>query len=43
MRVPRTIPRGACMDYPDLAPWLDCVSDDHDELPAADHETPYDE
>jgi len=31
------------MDLPDLAPWLDSVSDAHDELPAGDHEATYDE
>lgn len=31
------------MTFPDLAPWLDNVSDDHHELPAADVETSYDE
>ena len=29
--------------FPDLAPWLDNVSDDYDELPFGDHEVPYDE
>ena len=29
--------------FPDLAPWLDNVSDDYDELPSGDHDVPYDE
>jgi hypothetical protein len=29
--------------FPDLAPWLDSVSDDYDELPSEGHEVPYDE
>ena len=28
---------------PDLAPWLDNVSDDYDELPSGDCNVPYDE
>jgi hypothetical protein len=31
------------MNFPDLSPWLDNVSDDYDELPSGDCETPYDE
>jgi len=31
------------MNFPDLSPWLDNVSDDYDELPSGDRETPYDE
>ena len=31
------------MSFPDLAPWLDNVSDDSDELPSGDHDVPYDE
>jgi hypothetical protein len=31
------------MDFPDLAPWFGNVSDDYDELPAGEHDTPYDE
>lgn len=31
------------MDFPDLAPWFDSVSDEYHELPAGDHEAPYDE
>ena len=31
------------MDFPDLAPWFDNVSDGYDELPAIDHDAPYDE
>jgi hypothetical protein len=31
------------MDFPDLAPWFDSVSDDYQELPSGDHDTPYDE
>jgi hypothetical protein len=31
------------MTFPDLAPWLDNVSDDYDELPSGDHDVPYDE
>jgi hypothetical protein len=31
------------MNFPDLAPWFDNVSDDYDELPAGDHEVSYDE
>jgi len=31
------------MDFPDLAPWFDNASDDYQELPSGDHETPYDE
>jgi hypothetical protein len=29
--------------FPDLAPWLDNVSDDYDELPSGDCNVPYDE
>ena len=29
--------------FPDLAPWLDNVSDDYDELPSGDTDVPYDE
>ena len=28
------------MSFPDLAPWLDNVSDDHDELPSGDCDVP---
>jgi hypothetical protein len=31
------------MDFPDLAPWFDSVSDEYHELPSGDHEAPYDE
>jgi len=31
------------MDFPDVVPWLDAPADDYDELPAADHDLPYDE
>jgi hypothetical protein len=31
------------MNFPDLSPWLDNASDDYDELPSGDRETPYDE
>ncbi len=31
------------MDFPDLAPWFGNVSDDYDELPAGEYDTPYDE
>ena len=31
------------MGFPDLAPWLDSVSDEYDELPSGDHEVAYDE
>jgi hypothetical protein len=31
------------MDYPDLVPWLDNVSDEYDELPVCDRDVPYDE
>jgi len=31
------------VDLPDLAPWLDNVSDAYHELPSGDHEMPYDE
>jgi hypothetical protein len=33
----------AFMDLPDLAPWFDNVSDGYEELPAGDHDAPYDE
>lgn len=33
----------APMNFPDLPPWLDSVSDEDDELSSGDHETPYDE
>ena len=33
----------ACVTFPDLAPWLDSVSDDYDELPSEGHDVPYDE
>lgn len=33
----------AAMSFPDLAPWFDNASDDFEELPAAETETPYDE
>jgi len=29
--------------FPDLAPWLDNVSDDYNELPSGDCDVPYDE
>ena len=29
--------------FPDLAPWLDNVSDGYDELPSSDTDVPYDE
>lgn len=35
--------RACTMTFPDLAPWLDNVSDDYDELPSEGHEVPYDE
>jgi hypothetical protein len=35
--------RARTMNFPDLAPWLDNVSDDYDELPSEGHEVPYDE
>ena len=35
--------RALRMNFPDLAPWLDNVSDDYDELPSEGHEVPYDE
>ena len=35
--------RACTMTFPDLAPWLDNVSDDYDELPSGDHDVPYDE
>lgn len=35
--------RALPMTFPDLAPWLDNVSDDYDELPSEGHEVPYDE
>ena len=31
------------MDFPDVAPWFDCVSDVYDELPSGEHEATYDE
>jgi hypothetical protein len=31
------------MEFPDVAPWFDNVSDGYDELPAVDHDAPYDE
>jgi hypothetical protein len=31
------------MDLPDLTPWFDFPSDEFDELPALDHDLPYDE
>lgn len=31
------------MNLPDLAPWLDNVSDDVEEVSGDDYETPYDE
>ncbi len=31
------------MEFPDLAPWFDNVSDDYHELPAGDNDTSYDE
>jgi len=31
------------MDLPDLAPWFDNASDMHEELPATESETSYDE
>jgi len=30
-------------EFPDLAPWMNSVSDEYDELPSGDHEVPYDE
>jgi len=35
--------RLCAMNFPDLAPWFDNVSDDYDELPSEGHEVPYDE
>lgn len=35
--------RLSVMNLPDLAPWLDSVSDEYDELPSGDHAAPYDE
>jgi hypothetical protein len=35
--------RASTMNFPDLAPWLDNVSDDYDELPSEGHDVPYDE
>ena len=35
--------RACSMTFPDLAPWLDNVSDDYDELPSGDTDVPYDE
>jgi hypothetical protein len=35
--------RFTAMNLPDLAPWLDNVSDDYEELPAAESETSYGE
>lgn len=31
------------MNFPDLAPWFDNVSDDYDELPSGEREVSYDE
>jgi len=31
------------MNFPDLAPWLDNVSDEYDELPSGDRDCSYDE
>jgi hypothetical protein len=39
----RPTPSSCHRHFPDLAPWLDNVSDDYDELPSGDHEVPYDE
>jgi hypothetical protein len=31
------------MEFPDLAPWFDSVSDEYHELPSEDHDASYDE
>jgi hypothetical protein len=31
------------MDYPDVSPWIDSVSDDYQELASIEQEIPYDE
>gem|GEM_PF-1313493 len=34
---------GLLMNFPDLSPWFDSVSDEYQELPCGDNEAPYDE